>query len=188
MLRPRLALVPLALAAIAVVAIAAGCGSDDDQAAAPATTAASGSGAGAGYGAPPPSTSDGASTAPAGAAMVSTADGDLGVHLVGPDGRTLYLFEKDTGSTSTCTGACAQAWPPLLTTGSPTAGGAAQAGLLGTTERPDGTTEVTYGGHPLYYYVSDAAPGDTAGQGVDAFGAEWYVVAPSGKAVEEDED
>jgi predicted lipoprotein with Yx(FWY)xxD motif len=179
MLRTRVALVPLALIAIA---IAAGCGSNDDQAAAPAADA------GSGYGAPPPTTSGGATTAPAGVATVSTAGGDLGDHLVGPNGHTLYLFEKDTSSTSTCTGACAAEWPPLVTTGPPTAGGAVDADLLGTTERPDGTMEVTYAGHPLYYYVSDTAPGDTAGQGVDAFGAEWYVVAPTGKAVEEDED
>ena len=119
---------------------------------------------------------------------MSTAGGDLGDHLVGPNGHTLYLFEKDTGSTSACTGACAAAWPPLLTTGAPTADGAATADLLGTTERPDGTMEVTYAGHPLYYYALDTAPGDTAGQDVEAFGAEWYAVAPSGEAVEEDED
>jgi predicted lipoprotein with Yx(FWY)xxD motif len=185
MLRTRVALVPLALIAIAVVAIAAGCGSDDDEGAAPATAAASGSG----YGAPPPTSSAGASTAPAGgAATVSTAGGELGDHLVGPNGHTLYLFEKDTGSTSTCTGACAQAWPPLLTTGPPIASGAARADLLGTTERDDGTTEVTYGGHPLYYYVDDTAPGQAAGQDVEAFGAEWYAVAPTGDAVEEHED
>jgi len=168
MLRARLALVPLALIAIA---IAAGCGSNNDQAAAPDTAA--GAAAGSGYGAPPPTTAMG--TVPggaAGAAAVSTASGQLGEHLVGPNGHTLYLFEKDTGSTSTCTGACAAAWPPLVTTGAPTAGGAADADLLGTTKRPDGTMEVTYNGHPLYYFSGDAAPGDTAGQEVDAFGAE----------------
>ena len=182
MLRARVALVPLALIAIA---IAAGCGSNNDQAAAPETAA--GAGAGSGYGAPPPTTAMGTGAGgAAGAAAVSTAGGELGEHLVGPNGHTLYLFEKDTGSTSTCTGACAAAWPPLVTTGAPTAGGAADAGLLGTTKRPDGTMEVTYGGHPLYYYSGDAAPGDTAGQEVDAFGAEWYAVAPSGEAVEGD--
>ena len=180
MLKARVALIPLALIAIA---IAAGCGSNNDQAAAPATTA--GAGSGSGYGAPPPTTAMGTG-AGAGAAAVSTASGELGEHLVGPNGHTLYLFEKDTGSTSTCTGACAAAWPPLITTGAPTAGGAADAGLLGTTKRPDGTMEVTYNGHPLYYFSGDAAPGDTAGQEVDAFGAEWYAVAPSGEAVEGD--
>lgn len=176
MRKTRLALVPLAVIAIAVVGIAAGCGSDDNG-------SASGGGSGA-YGAPPASTMAGTATAPAGAAMVSTAGGELGEHLVGPNQHTIYLFEKDTGTTSTCTGACASAWPPLLTTGAPMASGGAQAGLLGTTTRDDGTTQVTYGGHPMYYYSGDTAPGDTAGQEVDAFGAEWYVVAPTGKAVE----
>lgn len=177
-------IVPVALAAVAV---AAGCGSNDDQAAAPATspatTAASG-GSGA-YGAP-------ATPAPAPApaatvAKVSTASGDLGTFLVGPDGRTLYLFEKDTGTASTCSGACADAWPPLTTSGAPTAGGAAKAALLGTTTRDDGTMEVTYAGHPLYYFAGDTAPGDTNGEGVDHFGAEWYMVSPAGATVEEDE-
>jgi predicted lipoprotein with Yx(FWY)xxD motif len=176
MRKTRLALVPLAVIAIAVVGIAAGCGSDDDG-------SASGGGSGA-YGAPPASTMVGTATAPAGAAMVSTAGGELGEHLVGPNGHTLYLFEKDTGSTSTCSGACARDWPPLLTTGPPTAGGGAQAGMLGTTTRDDGSTEVTYAGHPLYYYAGDTAPGQTAGQELDAYGAEWYVLAPSGEAVE----
>jgi predicted lipoprotein with Yx(FWY)xxD motif len=175
MFRTRAALVLLALLAVALVGIAAGCGSSDDQSA---------SGSGSGYGAPPSSTSGGTATAPAGAAMVSTAGGELGEHLVGPNGHTLYLFEKDTGSTSTCSGACARDWPPLLTTGPATAGGGAQAGMLGTTKRDDGTTEVTYAGHPLYYYVGDTAPGQTAGQELDAYGAEWYVLAPSGEAVE----
>ena len=179
MRKTRLALVPLAVIAIAVVGIAAGCGSDDNG-------SASGDGSGA-YGAPPASTMAGTATAPAGAAMVSTAGGELGEHLVGPNQHTIYLFEKDTGTTSTCTGACASAWPPLLTTGAPMASGGAQAAMLGTTKRDDGTTQVTYGGHPMYYYSGDTAPGDTAGQEVDAFGAEWYVVAPTGKAIEGDE-
>ena len=71
---------------------------------------------------------------------MSTETGELGTYLVEADGRTLYLFEKDTGTTSTCSGACAAAWPPLVTTGAPTAGGAAEADLLGTTKREDGTT------------------------------------------------
>ena len=106
---------------------------------------------------------------------------------MGPDGRTLYLFEKDTGTQSTCSGACAMAWPPLLTTGAPKASGAAKSALLGTTMRDDGTVEVTYAGHPVYYFSGDAKPGDTAGQEVEAFGAEWYVLAPSGSAIEGDE-
>ncbi len=104
--------------------------------------------------------------------------------LVGPDGRTLYLFEKDTGSSSNCSGACAANWPPLTTTGKPSAGSGVQASMLGTTMRSDGKEQVTYNGHPLYYFVGDKSSGTDAGQGVDAFGAEWYVVGAGGSKVE----
>jgi predicted lipoprotein with Yx(FWY)xxD motif len=117
-------------------------------------------------------------------ATVTTANGSLGTFLTAGDGRTLYLFEKDTSATSTCTGACAVNWPPLLTTGAPQAGGQAQANMLATSPRPDGTTQVTYAGHPLYLFVGDSAAGSTAGQGKQAFGAEWYVLAPSGQKIE----
>lgn len=162
-MRTRIALIPVALIA---TAIAAGCGSNGDQA----------DGPGYGYGAPPPTTEPAAAPA-----TVSTATGDLGTYLVGPDGRTLYLFEQDGGTKSTCYGACATAWPPLLTTDAAKAAGEAKAGLLGTTTRDDGTAAVTYAGHPLYYYAGDTEPGDTTGQGSrDA----WYVLAPSGEAIE----
>jgi predicted lipoprotein with Yx(FWY)xxD motif len=118
------------------------------------------------------------------AASISVDDG----HLVDRSGLTLYLFEADTGTTSTCTGACASAWPPVTTEGDPTASGAAKAGMLGTTQRDDGSTQVTYAGHPLYRYGGDSAPGDTNGAGSDAFGAEWYPVAPSGESVETGEE
>ena len=118
---------------------------------------------------------------------MSTETGELGTYLADADGRTLYLFEKDTGTTSTCSGACASAWPPLLTTGAPSVAGAAKADLIGTTMRDDGTVQVIYAGHPLYYYAGDGAPGDTEGQDVEAFGAEWYALGPSGQAIEEDE-
>jgi predicted lipoprotein with Yx(FWY)xxD motif len=170
-------------AAAATVALAAGCGSGyNNQAAAPATSAAT-SAASSGSGAYGASTSTPSTTVAA--AKVSTASGDLGTFLVGPDGRTVYLFENDTGTASTCSGACAAAWPPLTTGGTPTAGGAAKVSLLGTTKRADGTMEVTYAGHPLYYFAGDTAPGDTNGEGVDHFGAEWYMVSPMGTTVEE---
>ena len=105
----------------------------------------------------------------------------LGNVLVGPNGRTVYLFLADSGSKSACNSAgCVQAWPPVLTKGAPQAAAGVNASLLGTTKRADGTTEVTYAGHPLYYFISDKKPGDVAGQGIDAFGAPWYVVSPSG--------
>ena len=121
-----------------------------------------------------------------GAAAVKTRHGKLGTFLVGPNGKTLYLFEKDKTKKSTCNDACATAWPPLLTTGKPKAAGKAKKSLLGTTKRSDGKTQVTYKGHPLYYFVQDKKAGDTAGEGVDGFGAEWYVLAPNGKKIEDD--
>ncbi|MGZ4664117.1 MAG: COG4315 family predicted lipoprotein [Frankiaceae bacterium] len=133
----------------------------------------------------PASSAPAAAPSAAGAvATVTTSNGSLGTFLTAGDGRTLYLFEKDTSATSTCTGACAVNWPPLVTTGAPQAAGQAQAGMLATSPRPDGTTQVTYAGHPMYLFAGDKAPGSTLGQGINAFGAEWYVVAPSGQKIE----
>jgi predicted lipoprotein with Yx(FWY)xxD motif len=84
---------------------------------------------------------------------------------------------------STCNDSCAKFWPPVTTKGAAKAGSGLDAGKLGTTARTDGTTEVTYNGHPLYYYVGDKQPGDTTGQGLNAFGALWYVLSPAGKEV-----
>ena len=105
--------------------------------------------------------------------------------LVDAKGRTLYLFEADKATKSTCYGACAGVWPPLTASGAPKAGPHVVASELGTTKRTDGTTEVTYHGHPLYYYAGDAQPGDTKGQALNQFGAEWYVLAPSGSKIDE---
>ena len=107
----------------------------------------------------------------------------LGQILVDGNGRTLYLFEADKGSSSTCYGACAAYWPPLLTGGAPMAGTGVNGSLLGTTKRTDGTTEVTYGGHPLYYVVTDHNPGDATGQAVSNYGAAWYVVGTDGRKI-----
>jgi predicted lipoprotein with Yx(FWY)xxD motif len=118
------------------------------------------------------------------AATVAAAhNATLGSILVDGNGRTLYLFEADKGTSSTCYGACATYWPPLLTGGAPQAGTGATASLLGTTKRTDGTTEVTYAGHPLYYVVTDHNPGDASGQRVNNFGAVWNVVGPDGNKV-----
>lgn len=132
-------------------------------------------------------TATGASSAAAGA-TVAVRDTDLGTILVSNDGLTLYLFEQDTGSESTCYDACAGAWPPLTTSGEPQAGDGVDASKLGTTDRTDGSTQVTYDGHPLYFFVQDSAPGDTNGQGVDGFGAEWYVLSPAGDKIEGNAD
>src|SRR6267378_13216 len=97
-------------------------------------------------------------------ATLGVANGDLGNILVDAQGRTLYLFQKDTGTTSTCTGACATFWPPLIAPGAPTTGSGANASLIGTTMRQDGKTQVTYNGHPVYLYSGDHNPGDTNGE------------------------
>ena len=125
----------------------------------------------------------GTSSAAGHRATVKTRHGKLGTFLVGGNGRTLYLFEKDKTSKSTCTGQCAQFWPPLITSGKAKAAGRARGSLLGTTRRGDGRLQVTYKGHPVYYFSQDAKPGDTMGQDFSAFGAKWYVVAPSGKKI-----
>lgn len=119
--------------------------------------------------------------------MVKTASaGKLGTILVGGHGRTLYLFEADKSTTSTCNGACAAAWPPLLTSGAPSTGGSAQSKLLGTSKRSDGKTQVTYNKHPLYEYAGDSKAGDTNGQGLNQFGAKWYVLDTGGNKVDLD--
>lgn len=126
---------------------------------------------------PPPAQSNSSSGA---SATVRVANSSLGSILVDSSGRTLYLFKADVGGKSACSGACATAWPPLLVTAKPTAGGGLTASKLGTITRSDGTQQVTYNGHPLYLFVKDAKPGQTTGQGVTAFGAAWFALTPSG--------
>jgi predicted lipoprotein with Yx(FWY)xxD motif len=109
---------------------------------------------------------------------------NVGKALVDGQGRTLYVFEADKGTSSTCNAACASVWPPATTAGRPTAGPGVDAAKLGTTKRGDGALEVTYDGHPLYRYAPDAKPGDAAGQGLNQFGAPWYVLAASGKKID----
>jgi predicted lipoprotein with Yx(FWY)xxD motif len=127
-----------------------------------------------------PATSSGAPAA----AVVDLRGTGLGQTLVDGRGRTLYLFEADKAGKSSCDGACTSAWPPYLSTGAPKAGMGVAGTLLGASIRGgDGASQVTYRGHPLYYYAGDNGPGDTAGQGLDQFGAKWYVVAPSGDKI-----
>jgi predicted lipoprotein with Yx(FWY)xxD motif len=161
--------VPLACLA-AALALAA-CGDDNGN----ETTAAA--------------TTGGSGTAPSasGNATVDVADSDLGQILVDADGRTLYLFEKDDkGDHSSCSGDCAKAWPPLTTEGSAEAGDGVDGAELTRFKREDGTLQVAYHDHPLSYFSGDSAPGDTTGQGSDAFGAEWYALDASGEAVEDE--
>jgi predicted lipoprotein with Yx(FWY)xxD motif len=107
----------------------------------------------------------------------------LGRVLAGGNARTLYRFTADTGKTSTCRGACAAAWPPLLVSGKPTAGAGVKQALLGTTRRKDGKLQVTYAGHPLYSFSYETGPGQVKGEGVSAYGGRWYAVSASGAAV-----
>jgi predicted lipoprotein with Yx(FWY)xxD motif len=167
MRRPLVVLTALAAAG----ALAAGCGGNN--------SGSGGSSSGGGYGGGSPSTSSGQ----AGPATIAATTSKLGTILVDGGGRTLYLFQKDQPNQSACAGACAAAWPPTPSSGAPKAGSGAKAALLGTIKRGDGTTQVTYNHHPLYYYSGDSAAGQQNGQGLTAFGALWYVVNPTGAAV-----
>ena len=151
------------LAGLAVAALAA------------LTVAACGSGGGAST-APPKSTS-------AQTATVGVANSGLGKILVDSQGRTLYLFKKDSGTKSACFGACATIWSPLRTSGKPTVGSGAHASLVGTIKRSDGKSQVTYHGHPLYRFAKDKKRGDTNGEGLTAFGARWFAVSAAGNQV-----
>ena len=111
------------------------------------------------------------------------SEGSLGDILVNSQGRSLYLFQRDRGTTSECTGACAAAWPPLRATGTPVVGTDLSASKLGTTPRSDGKPQVTYNGHPLYLYSADQKPGDTNGQGLNAFGGAWFALSAAGNMV-----
>ncbi|HET9186073.1 MAG TPA: hypothetical protein VFN82_07980 [Solirubrobacterales bacterium] len=106
---------------------------------------------------------------------------ELGMVLVDSKGMTLYDFHKDKGGKSACYGPCAQAWPPLITEGEPQVGNGASRSRLGTVERKDGSTQVTYAGHPLYTFVEDKKPGEANGNDVSAFGAQWYALKGSGE-------
>jgi predicted lipoprotein with Yx(FWY)xxD motif len=120
--------------------------------------------------------------AESGAGVISLGNTQkLGMVLVDSNGMTVYDFHKDKGTTSSCYGACAQAWPPVLTEGEPTVGNGASASKLGTTERKDGTTQITYAGHPLYTFIEDQKPGETNGNDVSGFGAQWYALKGSGE-------
>jgi predicted lipoprotein with Yx(FWY)xxD motif len=152
--------------AAAVAVLAAACASGGGSSSAPASPAGSG-----------------ASGNGSGGTVITTASTSAGAVLTDGSGRAVYLWVKDTGKTSACTGACASAWPPVTTTGTVSAAGRASASDLGTSTRPDGTKQVTYNGHPLYYYAGDSGAGMASGQGSDSFGAKWWLVSPSGSDV-----
>lgn len=163
----------VALTAAGAALLVAACGGTSSA----SSPASPGGGA---YGASAPAATPAAA---GGAALVKTASGDSSAFLVDGKGQALYLWAADHGKSSTCTGECAQAWPPLTTMGKPQAGGAVKASLLGTTKRSDGALEVTYAGHPLYRFEGDSAVGQDNGQGSNAFGAPWWIVNAQGQAI-----
>ena len=114
---------------------------------------------------------------------IETHTGSAGTFLTDGSGRAVYMFAKDGTDKSACDGACASAWPPVTTSGSPVASGGAKSSDLGTLTRSDGTKQVTYDGHALYYFAGDSSAGQTNGQGVNGFGAKWWLVAPSGAII-----
>ena len=115
--------------------------------------------------------------------VITTKSGSTGAFLTNASGRAVYLWAKDGTNMSACSGACAAAWPPVPATGQLTAAGGAKASDLGTITRSDGTKQVTYDGHPLYYFAGDSGAGQANGQGSDSFGAKWWLVAPSGAQI-----
>jgi predicted lipoprotein with Yx(FWY)xxD motif len=157
--------VPLAVALLAAAACSSSSGSTPSSSGTPASAAGA------------------SASSSAGATVIATANSSGGAYLTNGSGRAIYLFLADSKDKSACSGACASAWPPVTTTGAPTASGSAQASDLGTITRSDGSKQVTYDGHPLYYYAGDTGAGTDNGQGIDGFGAKWWLVAPSGSSI-----
>ena len=175
----------LAIAGVLAALLLAACGDDDGDESAtttPATESGSESEAGGGGSAGGSEPGDGNGREPSEPGLeVTTADSQFGEALFDADQRAIYYFDKEQTESSECYGDCAVAWPPVLTEGEPEAGGGADAKLLGTTERDDGSTQVTYAGRPLYYYVDDPA-GQILCHNVVEFGGTWLAVQPNGEA------
>ncbi|HET7351995.1 MAG TPA: hypothetical protein VFJ28_13740 [Marmoricola sp.] len=149
-----------------------GCGADDEPAATPTSGSPTASPTRAG--AAPTSESP----APRGTRM-TTAPSDFGEILWGPKRQVVYIWEKEPTRTPECYGDCADAWPPVLTTGEPRAARDVDQSKLGTTTRRDGSTQVTYNGHPLYYYAHEG-PGEVLCHDITTHGGTWWVVTPAG--------
>jgi predicted lipoprotein with Yx(FWY)xxD motif len=164
---------PVAL--VALVLVVAACG-DDEQGATEAQTTIEQAGGGSGD-----QGAGGEQGEPG--TTIATGDSQVGEALFDGDQRAIYYFDKETSERSECYGACAEAWPPVLTDGEPVADSGADAKLLGTSERNDGSTQVTYDGKPLYYYVDDPK-GEILCHNVDEFGGLWLAVQPNGEAVQ----
>lgn len=162
MSRSRLTIAALSLVVFALVVAGCGGGSSNGNSATASENSASSGGGG----------------------TVGTADiSGLGTVLVDSEGLTVYMFAKDNGTASSCYGACAQGWPPVIAEGKPSAGEGTMSSQLGTTKRKDGTMQVTYAGHPLYTYAGDTAPGEANGNESTAFGGKWSAMDEAGEAV-----
>ena len=153
-----------AVAAVGVSVALAACGGSSSSQPAPASPSQSSSGSSSSL-------------------SIATTNGPMGTYLTGASGRALYLWVADKGGKSVCSGACASVWPPVTTKGTPNVTGGALASDVGTTSRSDGTKQLTYKGHPLYYYAADTSAGQTTGQGSNSFGAKWWLVTPSGSSI-----
>ncbi|GHJ41031.1 hypothetical protein [Streptomyces sp. TS71-3] len=173
----------IGIAGVAVAALATACGSStsgDNASGGSSTPASSPSSSGSSSG----SGSGSGSSSGAGAATgVKAMSGDLGTFLTDSSGKTLYLFAADSDGKPTCNGTCAAEWPPLTAKGAPKAGAGVTASDLTTAKRSDGTSQVVYHGHPLYYFADDKKAGDAKGQGLDDEGGKWYVLSPSGHRI-----
>jgi predicted lipoprotein with Yx(FWY)xxD motif len=167
----------LTIAALVAGVLVAGCGGDDDD-----DDGASGDTTAATEAAAPTATEPDSQPGGGAGTTIKTADSQFGRVLFDGEDQAIYYFDKESGSKSECYGACAEAWPPVLTEGDPQAGGGAQAGLLGTTQRDDGTTQVTYDGRPLYYYAHEGT-GVVECHNVDEFGGLWLAVQGNGQPV-----
>jgi predicted lipoprotein with Yx(FWY)xxD motif len=117
--------------------------------------------------------------------ITTASKAPFGNYLTDSAGRTLYMFTADMQGMSMCTGACTKPWPAVLTTGAPTAGSGVEASALGTIANGS-AQQVTYHGHPLYYFIRDKAAGSTAGEGINHFGGSWYVISAAGNGIQRD--
>jgi predicted lipoprotein with Yx(FWY)xxD motif len=173
------------------IALLAGCGGSTSST---STTTNAASGAAATQAAPSSPYGKSSPAAATATATTASAPSAAGVQITvkraklgeivaaGPRRLTVYLFEADRGGASACTGACVSVWPPVTTAAAPSAG--ASAAALGTITRADGTKQVTYGGHPLYFFAQDKDQGDAYGQGVKSFGSAWYMLMPAGSKLD----
>ena len=160
---------------VGAVALLAACSSAASSSSTPAASGATST--------PAATASPTATGGSATALVISTKSSSAGAFLTNGSGRAIYLWEKDSMNSSACSGGCASAWPPVTATGGLTAAGGVNKADLSTFTRSDGTKQVAYDGHPLYYFVGDSKPDEATGQGSDSFGAKWWLVDPAGTAI-----